>query len=189
MVDFTIHNAASAPDKAKPILEGAQKTLGFTPNLYGVFAESPEILEAYKAVGDLFGASSLSAAERNVVWLAINVEHECHYCVPAHSVIARQQGVDDATIEALRNAEPLSDPKLEALRAFTLKVVRQRGRVDDSDVEAFLGAGFTKRNILDVILGVAHKTLSNYTNHLADTPVDDAFQPLAWTPPSKKAAA
>jgi len=189
MVDFTIHEPATAPEKSRAILKGAQKNLGFVPNLYGVFAESPEILEAYNKVGDLFGASSLSAAERNVVWLAINVEHECHYCVPAHSAIAKQQGLDDATIENLRTAERLADAKLEALRSFTLKVVRQRARLSDADVEAFLNAGFSKRNILDVILGVAHKTLSNYTNHFADTAIDDAFAPLAWTPPGKKAAA
>ncbi len=189
MVDFTIHTVETAPDAAKPLLEKSQKAYGMIPNLHGVFAESPEVLEAYQVVGDLFGKSSLSAVERNVVWLAINVEHKCHYCVPAHTVIAKQQGVDDETIEALRNAAPLKDPKLQALRAFTLNVVRQRGEVSDGDVAAFLDAGFTKRNILDVILGVAHKTMSNYANHLADTPVDAPFKAADWTPPQTDAAA
>ncbi|MEM8770060.1 MAG: carboxymuconolactone decarboxylase family protein [Pseudomonadota bacterium] len=189
MVDFTIHDTNSAPEDGKPLLEKSQKAYGMIPNLHGVFAESPELLEAYQVVGDLFGRSSLSDVDRNVVWMSINVENNCHYCVPAHSMIAKQQGVDDATIEALRNAEPLADPKLEALRAFSLKVVRQRGDVNDSDVEAFLNAGFTKRNILDVILGVAHKTMSNYTNHLAGTPVDEPFKTFDWTPTGKKAAA
>ncbi len=74
--------------------------------------------------------------------------------------------------------------KLAALRTFTLSVVRDRGYVDDSAVQAFLDAGFTKRQILEVILGVSQKVMSNYTKHLANTPVDTAFRKLEW----KKAA-
>ncbi len=182
MTDFTIHTVETAPDASKPLLEKSQKAFGMVPNLHGVFAESPQALEAYQALSGIFAATSLSKVEQNVVWLAINVEHNCHYCVPAHTAIAKGQRVDDATIEALRCAAPLSDPKLEALRTFTLKVVRQRGEVSDADVQAFLDAGFTKQNILDVIVGVAHKVMSNYANHIVGTPVDAAFAKFDWTP-------
>ncbi|MEM9496017.1 MAG: carboxymuconolactone decarboxylase family protein [Pseudomonadota bacterium] len=188
MTEFTVHTADSAPAAAKPILEASQKSLGFTPNLYGVFAEAPPVLQAYQALSDFFGATSFTNDERHVIWLAINVEHECHYCVPAHTVIARSQNLDEETITALRDAAPLKDPKLEALRTFTLKVVRQRGVVDDAAVEAFLAAGYTKAHILEVILGVSHKVLSNYANHFADTAVDAAFTKDAWEPTGAKAA-
>ena len=188
MSGFTVHTIESAPQKSKPLLETSKKSLGFVPNLYGVFAESPETLEAYQQVSALFAATSLSKVEQNVVWLTINVENQCHYCVPAHSVIAKSQGVDGKTVDALRNGEALEDQKLEALRQFTLKVVRQRGQVSEADTQTFLAAGYTRRNILDVILGVAQKTLSNYTNHFADTPVDEAFAGEAWTPVSANAA-
>lgn len=186
MADFAIHTIETAPEASKPLLEDSSKTMGFIPNLHGVMAESPEALDAYKQLSDLFGRTSLSAVERNVVWMAINVENACHYCVPAHSVIAKMQGVDEETVDALRNARPLKDEKLEALRQFTLSVVRKRGNLGAAEVDAFLKAGFTKRNILDVILGVSHKTLSNYVNHFAKTPVDTPFQGEIWTP---KAAA
>ena len=189
MTDFQIHTLETAPEASKPLLENAVKSYGMVPNLIGLFAESPELLEAYQEIARLFSSTSLSAVEQNVVWLAINVEHECHYCVPAHTFIAQQAGVDEPTIKALREATPIPDPKLEALRSFTLKVVRNRGNVADQDVEAFLAAGFTKRNILDVLLGVAHKTISNYTNHLAKTPVDAPFQAFAWDAPANAAAA
>ncbi|MEE9330520.1 MAG: carboxymuconolactone decarboxylase family protein [Parvularculaceae bacterium] len=182
MTEFTIHTAETAPQDSKEMLAASKKAFGFVPNLHAVFAESPQALEAYKALSDLFAASSLSNDERNVVWLAINVEHHCLYCVPAHTWIAQSQGLDEDTVNALRSGSPLSDPKLETLRSFTLKVVRQRGVVTDADVEEFLSAGFTKQNILDVILGVTHKVLSNYTNHFADTPVDEPFAAHAWTP-------
>ncbi len=188
MSEFTIHTVETAPDASKPMLEDSQKSFNFIPNLHGVLAQSPQALEAYKALSALFGATSLSTVEKNVVWMAINVENRCVYCVPAHSGIAKMQGVDGATVEALRNAAPLADEKLEALRAFTLKVVRQHGVVGENDVEAFLSAGFSQQNILDVIVGVAHKTLSNYANHFAQTPVDAAFAGEAWTPPAAAAA-
>ncbi len=74
----------------------------------------------------------------------------------------------------------MPNDRLEALRTFTLKVVRNRGNVDDNAVQAFLDAGFTKRQILEVVLGVAQKVMSNYTNHLANTPVDAPFKMFAW---------
>ncbi len=188
MTDFTIHTIDTAPAGAKPLLEKSRKAYGMIPNLHGVFAESPELLDAYQIVGELFTRSSLSTIEQNVVWMAINVENRCHYCVPAHSIIARQQGVDDKTIENLRNNAPLDDPKLEALRVFAVAMTRQRGEVSDADVDAFLNAGFTKRHILDVLLGVTHKTMSNYTNHFAKTPVDTPFAAAAWAPAAKNAA-
>jgi len=88
--------------------------------------------------------------------------------------------IDEEITESLRNETPLSDPKLEALRTFTLQMVRKNGVLEDKDVEAFMGAGYTNRHMLEVIMGVAMKTMSNYTNHLANTPLDTPFQSVAW---------
>jgi len=188
MTDFTLHTQDSAPQDSKPLLDGSLKAFGMIPNLHAVMAESPQHLEAYQKLHELFQQSSLTPVEQTVVWMTINVEHACHYCVPAHTAIAHMQKVDSDIIEALRNAAPIADAKLEALRQFTLKVVRQRGVVSDADVEAFLAAGYTKRHVLDVILGVAQKVMSNYVNHLADTPVDAPFQKFDWKPAATAAA-
>ncbi len=189
MAEFTVHTIDTAPADAKPILEKAQKSNGFVPNLYGVFAEAPNVLAAYGEVGERFGQSTLTAVERNVVWLTNNFENNCHYCVPAHTAIAKSQKVPDDVIEALREGRPIPDAKLEALRQFTVAMIVNRGDVDAGAVQAFLDAGFTKANVLEVILGIAHKVLSNYANHLADTPVDAQFQPFAWTHPQQRVAA
>nr|WP_155197697.1 carboxymuconolactone decarboxylase family protein [Roseibium hamelinense] len=178
----------SAPKGGAELLNNSLKAFGRIPGLHGVMAESPEHLEAYQRLHQLFQQTSLSTVEQNVVWLTINVEHECHYCVPAHTGIAHMQKVPQDVIDALRNQTPLPDEKLEALRDFTLKVVRERGNVNDADVQAFLDAGYTKRNVLDIILGLAQKVMSNYVNHLAQTPVDEVFHKFAWTPPHATAA-
>lgn len=189
MTEFTLHTIETAPASSKPLLEASLKAYGRIPGLHAVMAESPELLDGYQVLHELFQRSSLSAIERNVVWLAINVEHECHYCVPAHTVIAQMQGVDDETIHSLRNNTPLADPRLEALRTFTLSVVRERGRVSAAAVSAFLAAGFTQQNVLEIVLGLAQKVMSNYVNHLANTPVDPMFAKQAWTPPSARVEA
>ncbi|MCQ8184791.1 carboxymuconolactone decarboxylase family protein [Parvularcula maris] len=180
MSDFTIHDIQSAPEGSKPLLEGSQKAFGSIPNLHGVMAESPQHLEAYQKLHELFQATSFTNEERTVVWQTINVENHCHYCVPAHTAIAKSQGVSDDVTNALREERPLADSRLEALRQFTLSVVREKGEVSKDDLEAFYAAGFDKRAVLDVILGLSQKVLSNYVNHIADTPVDKAFQPFAW---------
>ncbi|MHC9034918.1 carboxymuconolactone decarboxylase family protein, partial [Cobetia marina] len=128
----------------------------------------------------LFLDSSFNDEETTVVWQTINVEHNCHYCVPAHTGIAKAMKVDDAITEALRNETPLPTERLEALRTFTLAVVRERGFVDDATVQTFLDAGYTKRNVLEVVLGLSQKVMSNYTNHLAETPIDEPFKKFEW---------
>ena len=180
MTEFTIHTETTAPEASKSRLAKIKASMGMIPNLYGVMAESPQLLEAYQSINSLFSSSSFNNDELTVVWQTINVENECHYCVPAHTVVANGQGVDSVITDALRNETPLPTDRLEALRTFTLKVVRDRGQLDDATVQAFLEAGFTRQNMLDVILGYAQKILSNYTNHFANTPVDKPFQKFAW---------
>ncbi len=184
MTDFTLHTADTAPEASKPLLENSQKTFGMVPNLHAVMAESPQLLEAYQRVHELFQNSSFNAEELTVVWQTVNVENNCHYCVPAHTGIAKSMKVDDAIIDALRDQTPLPDARLEALRTFTLKLVRQHGAMSDEDIQTFLDAGFTQRHVLDVILGYSQKVMSNFTNHVAHTEVDAPFQKFAWSPKS-----
>ena len=180
MIEFELHDESTAPEASKPLLADSKKAYGMIPGLHAVMAEAPGLLEAYKRVHELFANSSFDKDELTVVWQTVNVEHACHYCVPAHTGIAKSMGVDEVISDALRNETPLPNARLEALRAFTLSVVRGRGNVDDAAVQAFLDAGFTKRQVLEVVLGVAQKVMSNYTNHLANTPVDRAFHQFEW---------
>lgn len=181
MTDFPIHTVDSAPDASKPLLEKSLAAFGRVPGLHGTMAESPALLEGYQILHKLFAEStSFDADELTVVWQTINVEHACHYCVPAHTGIAKMMGIDDAISEALRNETPLPNARLEALRTFTLQMVRSRGNATEAETQAFLDAGFTKQQILEVVLGIAQKVMSNYTNHLAETPVDEVMQKFNW---------
>lgn len=187
MTEFRIHTAETAPEASRSAIAQAEKAFGLVPNLIGVFAESPAAVKGYMALAGAFGSSSLTPLEREVVLISASVENECHYCVAAHTTVTQLQGLDQPVIAAVRIGGPIADQRLEALRRFTVLVVRQRGYVADVDVDAFLGAGFTRAQVLEVVLGVGLKTLSNYTNHLAETPLDAPFQANAFTPLARAA--
>ena len=145
MSQFTIHTQETAPESSKPILANLKKAIGFVPGLYGVLAEAPKAVEAYDLLSKLFKATSLTTTEQHVVLLTINYENNCGYCMPAHTGLAKLDAVPDDVIEAIRNGKPIADPKLEALRRFTVQVVQKRGWVPDEDVEAFLDAALSKK--------------------------------------------
>lgn len=177
---FPSHDQDTAPEASKPLLAESQKAFGRLPGLHKVLAESPQAYEGYQVLHKLFTETDFDAEELTVVWQSINVENECHYCVPAHTGIAKMMKVSDEISNALRNETALPTPKLEALRTFTVKMVRSRGNVTEAEMKTFFDAGYSHRAVLDVILGIAQKTISNYVNHVAETPVDEVFQPLAW---------
>jgi len=183
MSTFQAYTIDTAPAASKPTLEAAKRAFGFVPNLQAHMAESPELLAGYTALWDLFAQSTLTPHEQQVVYLTSNFENDCHYCMAGHSTLARMIKMDPAVIEALRPGAPLPDVKLEALHRFTTIVVRERGFVPDAEVEAFLAAGYTRRNVFEVILGVATKVMSNYTNHIVHTPYDAFMKGNEWTKP------
>jgi uncharacterized peroxidase-related enzyme len=180
-MSYTIHTPETAPEAAKDVLTGAKKAFGFVPNLLAVMAEAPTLVNAYTTLDGLFAKTSLTPTERQTVLLTVSYENDCEYCVAAHSVIAGMQKVPADVIEALRNGVAHRDGKLEALRRFTSALVHTRGWLSKPEVEAFLAAGYGRQQVLEVMLGVGLKTLSNYTNHIAETPLDAAFGPAAWS--------
>ena len=182
-IAFTRHTADTAPASSKPILDGVKGAFGFVPNLQAAMAESPELLAGYSALWDLFGKSSFTATEQQIVYMTANFEHECRYCMAGHTTLSKMQKIDNAVIQALRNGTAIPDAKLEALHAFAAAVVQDRGYVNDAGVQAFLDAGYTRQNVLEVVLGVATKVMSNYTNHLTGTPLDGFMSGNEWTKP------
>ena len=180
MSNFTLHTLESAPKESKALVEGSVNAFGFLPGLHAVMAEAPGLLEGYQVLHKLFSESSFNAEELTVVWQTINVEHACHYCVPAHTGIAHMMKVDPALTEALRNQEAMPTEKLQVLHDTTLAMTRGRGNLTQEELTRFFEAGYTQRQILEIVLGLSQKVMSNYTNHLAETPVDSVFEKFAW---------
>jgi alkylhydroperoxidase family enzyme len=174
---FPIHRPETAPDASKPLLAQSKRAFGMIPNLIGEMAESPALIKGYLALAGAFGESSFSPLEQHVVLQTVNSVNACDYCTAAHSTAAiGVLKIDPAIDDALRKLRPLGDARLEALRTYTMKVAAMRGRVTDEDTGNFIAAGYTVAQVLEVVLGVGMKTISNYLNHIAATPVDTAFR-------------
>lgn len=191
MTSFTIYDETTAPEGSRTRLGEVKRAWGFLPKLHGILAESPVALAAYDDLFGLVGQSTLSPVEQQVAYQAINVFHGCEYCTAGHSFLSRKAGMAEDALQALRNGTPIADPRLQALRVFAEAVVRERGFAGDAAVDAFIAAGFTRANVLEVVTIVATKTISNYTNHLTHTPKEDfmADPSLNWVAPRNRAQA
>lgn len=180
---FPLHDETTAPEAAQGALAVTRRNFGMIPNLERVMASAPALLVAYSSAWDLFETTSLSPVERQVVYLTANFENECDYCVPWHSLLAEQAGMDAATLNALRAGAPLPDPRLHALHVFVKALIHERGNIAPAVLEAFFFAGFSQQQALEVVLGVAIKVMSNFTNSIAGTPLDLVVQSRAWQKP------
>jgi len=167
----------TAPEKSRPLLEKIRKLFKFIPNLFGVFANSPVLIEGYMGLEATFEKGSLSPVERQVVFLAASVENSCKYCTAAHSTVLKAfLHVPAEVVTAVRSNVPVSDPRLKVLVALTKEIVAKRGHVEAETIENFLAAGYRKDQVLEVLAGVALKTMSNYLDHISPTELDQAFQ-------------
>lgn len=174
-----------SPDqRARALLQEAKRKLGFVPNMYAAMANSPGLLETYmKGYAAFREDSGFSPSEQEVILLTISRENGCDYCVAAHSFIADAVSkVPTEVTNAIRDGAPIGDARLAALNAFVRRMLESRGFPEPRDIEAFRKAGFTERQALEVVLAIAVKTISNYTNHLFATELDDKFAGRAWRP-------
>jgi alkylhydroperoxidase family enzyme len=188
---FTYYTKENAPAESKPLIDQSIKMFGFLPNLSKIMAEAPITYEVFNTAYVLFSTkSAFSPVEQQVVMMTANFANRCHYCNAAHSwIMETYQKIPADIIEALRDGLPLVDKRLEALRVFTYKLIEKRGHVGDAELQRFLDAGYTKRQALEVLTGIAEKLITNFTNALAHTELDEQVKPYTWTHPDDRAKA
>ncbi|WP_041395375.1 carboxymuconolactone decarboxylase family protein [Photobacterium profundum] len=187
MSTFKYYDLGSAPEESKALVEQSLKGFGMLPNLHAVLAEAPATYEAYNTTFDLFmNSTTFSPLEQQVVFMTANFENNCHYCVPGHTWMMKAGKMPEEVIEALREGTVIPDAKLQALHDFSKELLDKRGHIGDDRLQAFFDAGYTKRQALEVLTGLSAKLISNFTNAIAHTQPDAAFQKYAWTHPSQR---
>jgi AhpD family alkylhydroperoxidase len=169
---FQFYTIDDAPDAARGDLEKVKEKFGFVPAIAAIFAGAPAVLEAFVALERVMEKTSFTPTERAVIFLTASEENDSRYCIAAHIKSAESAGVADDVIRALYQGEPLRDPKLEALRQYTLGVMENHGRPSEAAKKRFLGTGYAPRQALEAVLGITAKTLTNYTARLAHTQLD-----------------
>lgn len=166
----------AAPEESKPVLQKIKKSLGFIPNLLATLADNPAVLQGYLALEAAFEKGSFTPRERHLILLAVSVENNCNYCGVAHSAILKGAlHVPPEVVSAVRYHSPLRDARLDALVTLVKELVRERGYAKDETIQKFLAAGYKREQMMELLLGIALKTISNYLDHLSPTPVDQAF--------------
>lgn len=177
---YPVLSLETAPEEATPVLEGVIKTIGKMPNMIGTMANSPLTLKSYADIGGNFREAGFSPIEQHVTFLTISVENECRYCTAAHSTALKKgMKVDAAVVSAIRSGGLPEDPRLNALVAVIRELMTQKGRVSDEARTAFLAAGYTERQLLDLLSAIAMKTITNFLDHLTAIPLDEGYVPEA----------
>lgn len=164
-------NPDTTTGEAKELFNAVEKKVGFIPNLIKVFGNSLATLKAYLSLGELTANGNFSNKFREQLALAIAEENECNYCLSAHTAIGKMNGLTEDQIE--NNRQALSDDvKTQAGLLFAKQVTKNKAIVNNEDIEAVKNAGYTDEDILEIVLNVVANTLTNYTNHLAETEID-----------------
>jgi len=179
----TIETADSISAK---ILEAAKKSIGMIPNMYATMANNTALFDAYNHSYRTFRENAgFTSQEQEIIFLSIAFENECDYCMSAHSFVADNMSkVPTDVTDAIRNNNEIKDAKYKALSTFSRVMTAKRGNPSIEDIEAFLLTGYTENHILGVIAGIGVKTMSNYFNHVFNTPLDLAFSSRKWVKPS-----
>lgn len=186
---FELYNKKNAPPASRPLLQAFEDGFSFILNVVGELAGSPAALEGTVALMGLMQKTSLTRDEQWIVLLTVAAENSADYCVAANSTVAKMMDVSETAIDEVRKGKPIADPKLEAIRRFTAEMVRQRGRVSQEVTAQFFAAGFTREQVLDVILGIATETIASYTTRVSEsTPMDEVFVGYTWRHPEATAA-
>jgi alkylhydroperoxidase family enzyme len=180
MPTYPIPTLASAPEKSKPALEQLQQAFGTIPNIAAVISNSPKLVTSLVGVFQQVHSSSLTEQEIQIVLLTDAVANSSTYAVAFHTALALNQGVSSEETAGIRARLVPKDPRFGALSTLANTLIEKRGHLSEQELDAFLAAGFTQEQILEVIAIVAASTITNYAGTIADPPLEDQFQPFAW---------
>ena len=169
-VTFTVPSRDEVSDGNKAIFDHMQKAFGKVPNLYATFAYNDTALADYLALQNR--KSTLSAKEREIINLVVSQINDCKYCVPAHTAISKMHGFTDDEILQIRRAQINFNEKYAALATFVKETAVNKGRPSENTLDAFFEAGYNKANLVDVMIVIGDKIMSNYLHNIIQIPVD-----------------
>ncbi len=179
MKQFTKHTIESAPEASKELLKKGKKKYGMLPNLFRYMSGAPAVLEGYFDLSTIFYKTSFSSGEQHLILLASSIVNECAYCTAAHTRAAKANGVPSSILNSIRKQRKLDDTRLQALIEITQKITKTRGHINSDDLSDFYQEGFSPENVMEIILGISLKTMSNYINHVTENIINEELQPFA----------
>ncbi|HLP93041.1 MAG TPA: carboxymuconolactone decarboxylase family protein [Saprospiraceae bacterium] len=177
MTQFIVPTRSEVSENNQAIFDNLQKGLGFVPNLYATFAYSDTALGDYLAFQNR--KSTLRAKERELINLVVSEVNECRYCLAAHTTLGKMNGFTEEQILEIRSGKAAFDAKFDALARFTRELTIQRGKPSAESIKQLFEAGYNKANLIDILIVVGDKIISNYLHGVTQIPVDfPEAQPL-----------
>ncbi|MFT4733150.1 MAG: putative peroxidase-related enzyme [Algoriphagus sp.] len=170
MSKFSIPTREEVSETNQAIFDNLQKGLGFVPNLYAFYAKNETALSDYLALQNR--KSTLNAKEREVINLVVSEYNGCKYCQSAHTVLGSMNGFSEDQILELRSGTASFDAKTDALVKFTLSAASNKGKASAESLATFFTAGYTEANLIDVVIIIGDKTISNYIHNLTGFAID-----------------
>ncbi len=175
MKTFTVPTRQEVSENNQAIFDQLEKGLGFVPNLYAYYAKNKTALGDYLALQNR--KSTLRAKEREIINLVTSQINGCRYCQSAHTVLGKMNGFTDEQVLEIRTGRASFDPKLDALAKFTASAVENKGRATEEAKEEFFAAGYTEENLIDVVMVIGDKIISNYIHNLTGFEIDFPLAP------------
>lgn len=177
MSHFTVPTRSEVSESNQAIFDNLQKGLGFVPNLYATFALNDTALGDYLTLQNR--KSTLRAKEREVINLVVSQVNECLYCLSAHTALGKMNGFTDEQILEIRSGEVSFDAKLDALAKFVKDATIKRGKPSAEVVENLFALGYNKANLVDILIVIGDKIISNFLHGVTQIPIDfPVAQPL-----------
>lgn len=158
-------------------LSAMKAKIGMVPNVVGTLANSPTALNLYLASSHALSGGRLTARQREIIALTIGQLNQCHYCVSAHTMIGKGAGLSPEEMIDARLGKA-SNPVDNAIAIVASKLVAKRGFLTPEDISEAKASGLDDGLIIEIIANLVHNTLTNYTNHVAQTEIDFPVVPL-----------
>jgi alkylhydroperoxidase family enzyme len=180
MPNYPIHTIATAPEKSKAALAQLQESFGVLPNLPAAIANSPKLINSLVGLFQQVHSPGLTEAENQIVLLTDAVTNSSRYAVAFHTALSIQQGISSEETDAIREGRLPADRRFAALSSLAKTLIEKRGHLSEQELDAFIAAGFTKEQVLEVVAIVAASTITNYAGSITNPPLEDPFRQYAW---------
>jgi len=177
---FQVHTKESATAAGAEALARLQSAVGVIPNLAATMAESPALLNGFLDLRERYAQTGFTGAEIQILSLVAAYENRCGWCVAFHTAMGLKEGVSREALDRLRAGNSPTEKKAGALADFARLIIQKRGHVGDAGLRTFLDAGHTKKQALDVVLGMGFSLLANYAAHLTHPELDAFLEPHAF---------
>lgn len=170
MINFNVPAREEVSANNQEIFDTLKKGLGMVPNLYAVMAHSDTALGNYLAFQN--AKTSFSNKEKQAVNLVVSQVNECLYCQSAHTLLGTMNGLTEEQTIEIRKGGAAFDLKLNALVELAKEITAKRGFINETTLTKFFNAGYTKGQVVELVMLVAEKSAMNYLHGITKVAID-----------------